>query len=174
MLVAVVALGFLVVFKGVLSKDEGRPKALIPVDSTPPAVVKKPDRPIVTNVVATTPAEDHQAAIDGDLEKIKNALLEGASNPASLVTVRERLLSPEASVRKAAVETIMHLNDREAIPQLKEALSRVEDTREKVAIMDAIEYLQIPDSTEPMNSTPEPDAPVAQSLTNPPVIPATK
>lgn len=172
MLVAVVALGMLVVLKGILSNHAEAPKdAATAIDSTQPEVVKKSDsqpRPPVTNVVATTPVEDHQAGIDSDLDKIKTALLEGASNPVSLATARERLLSPEVSIRKAAVEAVMHLNDREAIPKLKEALAKVEDVREKVAILDAIEYLQIPESNEQMNMTPDSDSPAVQSTTNQP------
>lgn len=172
MLVAVVALGMLVVLKGILSNRAEAPKdAATAIDSTQPEVVKKSDsqlKPPVTNVVATTPDEDHQAGIDSDLDQIKTALLEGSSNPNSLAAVRERLLSPAAAVRKAAVEAAMHLNDREAIPQLKEALGRVEDTREKVAIMDAIEYLQIPESNGQINMTPDSDSPAVQSTTNQP------
>lgn len=175
MLVAVVALGMLVVLKGILSNRAEAPKAAVTaIDSTQPEVVKKPNSQpnlLVTNVVATTPDEDHQASIDNDLDQIKTALLEGSSNPNSLAAVRERLLSPAAAVRKAAVEAAMHLNDREAIPQLKEALGRVEDTREKVAIMDAIEYLQIPESNEQMNAAPDSDMPTAPPVTNRPANP---
>jgi hypothetical protein len=175
MLVAVVALGMVVVLKGILSNHAEAPKdAATAIDSTQPEVVKKSDsqpRPPVTNVVATTPVEDHQAGIDSDVNQIKTALLEGSSNSNSLAAVRERLLSPEASVRKAAVEAAMHLNDREAIPKLKEALGRVEDTREKVAILDAIEYLQIPEPNEQMNAAPDSDTPTAPPVTNRPANP---
>lgn len=175
MLVAVVVLGMLVVLKGILSNHAEAPKdAVTAIDTTPPEVVKKSDsqpRPSVTNVVATTPVEDHQASIDNDLDQIKTALLEGSSSPNLMAAVRERLLSPEAAVRKAAVEAAMHLNDREAIPKLKEALGQVEDTREKVAIMDAIEYLQIPESNEQMNAAPDSDMPTSPPVTNRPASP---
>jgi len=100
---------------------------------------------VTTNIVATTPEQDHQAAIEKDMDKLNEALIDGGSDPKLVQAVRDRLLHSDAEVRKAAAETIMHLNDREAIPALKEALAKIEDPREKVVMMDAIEYLQTPD-----------------------------
>ena len=174
MLVAVVALGILVVLKGIQSKRVEPPKEATASGSTKPEEIRQPDiqpRPLVTNVVATTPAEDHRASIEHDLDQIKDALLEGLANSNLVLVLREKLLSPEAEVRKAAVEVTMHINDREAIPKLKEALGRVEDTREKVAILDAIEYLQIPDSNAPMETGSDADAPSALGITNRPADP---
>jgi hypothetical protein len=102
----------------------------------------------ITSVVATTPAEDRQVTINKDLNRIRDALLAGASNPEAINTVRDRLQSQEPEVRKAATVAAMHLNDRGAIPILKVTLEQVKDTREKVTILDAIEYLQIPDSND--------------------------
>jgi len=101
--------------------------------------------PVLTSIVATTPEEDRRAAIEKEMDKLNEALLDGGSDPKLVEAVRERLLNPDAEVRKAAVETIMHLNDRASIPNLNAALAKAEDPREKVGIMDAIEYLQIPD-----------------------------
>jgi hypothetical protein len=112
-----------------------------------------------TNVVATTPEQDKESARSQVLEQIKEALLEGADNPAKAEEVRAHLKSDDAEVRKSAVETLMHLNDRGAIPALKEALDRVQDPREKVAIMDAIDYLETPE---------DPNVLAAMGITNQP------
>ena len=112
-----------------------------------------------TNVVATTPEQDKEAARSQVLEQIKEALLEGADNPAKAEEVRVHLKSDDAEIRKSAVETLMHLNDRGAIPALKEALDRVQDPREKVAIMDAIDYLETPE---------DPNVLAAMGITNQP------
>ena len=101
--------------------------------------------PVLTSIVATTPEEDHRAAIEKDMDKLNEALIDGGSDQKLVEAVRERLFHSDAEVRKTAVETLMHLNDRAAIPKLNEALAKVEDAREKVAILDAIEYLQTPD-----------------------------
>ena len=114
---------------------------------------------VVTSVVATTPEEDHRAAIEKDIDKLNEALLDGGSDPKLMAAVRERLLHSDADVRKAAAETIMHLNDREAIPALKEALAKIEDPREKVVMMDAIEYLQTPDGDPQFTTDTSPAGP---------------
>lgn len=100
---------------------------------------------VVTNVVATTPDQDKAMEQDRALEDMKDALLEGSSNPAKVESVRLYLQSADPELRKTAVETMMHLSDRAGIPALKEALAKVEDPREKVAIMDAIDYLETPE-----------------------------
>src|ERR1035437_7409306 len=82
---------------------------------------------IATSIVATTPEQDHQAAIEKDMDKLNEALLDGGSEPKLMAAVRERLFHPDAEVRKTAVSTLMHLNDREAIPKLNEALAKTED-----------------------------------------------
>ncbi len=123
---------------------------------------------VVTNIVATTPEEDRRAAIEKDMNLLNEALLDGGSDPKLVGAVREELFHPDAEVRKTAVETLMHLSDREAIPKLQEALAKTEDAREKVAIMDAIEYLQTPDgdsqlSTAPSMTEPAPTGPTTRS-----------
>jgi hypothetical protein len=60
----------------------------------------------------------------------------------------------------------MHLNDREAIPKLNEALAKTEDPREKVEIMDAIEYLQTPDGDPQFTADTSPAGPPPAAATN--------
>jgi hypothetical protein len=121
---------------------------------------------IATSIVATTPEQDHQAAIEKDMDKLNEALLDGGSDPKLMAAVRERLFHPDAEVRKTAVSTLMHLNDREAIPKLNEALAKTEDPREKVEIMDAIEYLQTPDGDPQFTADTSPAGPPPAAATN--------
>lgn len=125
------------------------------------AVPAKTDGSVATGarVIATTPEQDKEAAREKVLDEIKEALLEGTDNPAKAEEVRAHLKSDDAEIRKSAVETLMHLNDRGAIPALKEALDRVQDPREKVAIMDAIDYLETPE---------DPNVLAAMGITNQP------
>jgi hypothetical protein len=111
------------------------------------------------SIVATTPEQDRMEANEKDMDKLKEALLDGGSDPALLTAVRERLVHKDSDVRKAAVETIVNLNDAGAIPQLQEALAKTEDAREKVAIMDAIEYLQTPQGDPQFTAEPAPSGP---------------
>lgn len=130
---------------------------------------------VLTNIVATTPEEDRRAAIEKDMNLLNDALLDGGSDPKLVGAVREELFHSDAEVRKTALETIMHLSDREAIPKLNEALAKAEDPREKVAIMDAIEYLQTPDgdpqfTTAPPMTEPAPTGPTTRSKVQQPKV----
>ena len=121
---------------------------------------------VVTSVVATTPDEDHRAAIEKDINKLNEALLDGGSDPKLVEAVRERLFHPDSDVRQTAVSTLMHLGDREAIPKLNEALAKTEDPREKVAIMDAIDYLQLPDGDPQLTLDVLTPGPLPTGMTN--------
>lgn len=125
------------------------------------AIPGKTDGAVVPDakVVATTPEQDEETAREIVLNQIKEALLEGTDNPAKAEEVRAHLKSNDAEIRKSAVETLMHLNDRGAIPALREAVDRVQDPREKVAIMDAIDYLETPE---------DPNVLAAMGITNQP------
>ena len=52
----------------------------------------------------------------------------------------------EPEVRKAAKDALVQLGDTNAIPGLEQALGLVEDPREKLAMMEAIDYLKLPDA----------------------------
>lgn len=122
------------------------------VEQTPSGVNLSPM--VVTNVVATTPDQDKEMAREQSIDELKDALLDDPGNQATLDKVRLHLRSEDADVRKMAVVTLMHLNDAAAIPALKEALERVQDPREKVAIMDAIDYLETPEDPMVTGSLP--------------------
>ena len=194
LLLAVGVLGLAVVLKTTLDNHNGKQDVTAPVDasasngvaalanndtSTPPGpgavavetVASNQSRPPVaqappvTQVVATTPDQDRQAAIEKELDKINDALLDHGADPKLVEGVREQLLNPEPEVRKAATETVRQLDDRGAIPKLKEALQSVEDVHEKAAILDAIEYLQIPDGI-PQFTSDTPPSGQPPSITN--------
>jgi hypothetical protein len=170
MLCALVALGTLVVLKGVFGHGGGNPPdGGVPVETTnvegagnpphpvvpavtsnPPAVATATNqgKPPVPSVVAMTPAQEAEARVDKEMDKIKQAMLEGNANPQSFTTIRERFIDPDPEVRRMAIDAAGYLNDREAIPFLEKALAKADDPREKVAILDAIEYLKLPHSDE--------------------------
>jgi hypothetical protein len=57
-----------------------------------------------------------------------------------------KVTNPEKEVRKAALEALMQLNDTNAIPRLQQAVKSLEDPHDKSAVLDAIAYLQLPDT----------------------------
>ena len=52
---------------------------------------------------------------------------------------------PDPEVRKAALDALMQLGDTNAIPGLEDIVKEIQDPREKVAMMDAIQFLKLPD-----------------------------
>jgi hypothetical protein len=151
----------LLVFAGVillaLSRNSAIPKSL---QATNEALMKTNARSANQNLseslkdrtqIATEAAEKLQAKNQQDLDDIRDAIVK--QEPEKIV---QKLQSTDTEVRKEAVLGLRSLNYTNAIPDLQIALSNTEDIREKVAILEAIEYLQLPDATmeEQTNSLP--------------------
>lgn len=130
-----------------------------PVTNGATSVVIVTNRAPVTSVVASTPDEDRKAAVANELEQITLATIDGASDNRAVAYVQDRLLHNEPEVRKAAVIAAVQMNNRAFIPRLQEALARVEDPHEKVKILDAIDYLKLPQSVEEAIAATEADPP---------------
>ena len=67
-------------------------------------------------------------------------------------TSRDRILAElgnaDPRIRHAALEAAIQFNDRSVVPYLKEVAERTSDAREKVAILDAIDYINLPSLSE--------------------------
>ena len=152
---------------GVLHEKLGKPVAENPVagsggvpaelTNTPTVELAKPEvSPIqpevklaVTNVIATTTDEDRAAQKQKDLDAISDALVSGNNDPAGAIqTIASRLENSDDEVRTAAREAAVHVGDTNIIPYLTSALDHLKNPREKVAIMDAIAYLQLPSASD--------------------------
>lgn len=72
----------------------------------------------------------------------------GTSNdPASLKTILSELNNQNQRIRKAALDATIQFKSPDAIPTLRNELNWAEDPREKVAIQDAIDFLQLPSAS---------------------------
>lgn len=67
---------------------------------------------------------------------------------ASRDEILSELKNPEKKIRHAALEAAIQFDDRSVVPYLKDAVAQTEDPREKVAILDAIDYINLPSLTE--------------------------
>jgi hypothetical protein len=67
---------------------------------------------------------------------------------ASRDTILSELQNPDKRIREAALEAAIQFNDRSVVPYLKDIANQTEDPREKVAILDAIDYINLPSLTE--------------------------
>jgi hypothetical protein len=120
-------------------------------ESTTPAqspVMGQPEvKPAETNIIATTTDEDRAAQKEKDLDALSDALVTGINDPGAVYAIASRLENVDQEVRTAAREAAVHLGDTNIIPYLNTAVEHLKDAREKVAILDAIAYLQMPSDT---------------------------
>jgi hypothetical protein len=152
---------------GVLHEKLGKPVAENPVagsggvpaelTNTPTVELAKPEvSPIqpevklaVTNVIATTTDEDRAAQKEKDLDAIRDALVSvNDDSSGAIQAIGSRLENEDLEVRTSAREAAVHFGDTNVIPYLASALEHIKDPREKVAIMDAIAYLQLPSASD--------------------------
>ncbi len=112
-----------------------------------------------TNPVAVSP--ELQAAITAkQMEQIQELQgeIDGTNNPTIIQALLDKMVEPEAEVRKAALEAVKEINDTNAIPGLEKAAEAIQDPRGKVAVMDVVEYLKLPSAM--------PDVQPPETLTN--------
>jgi hypothetical protein len=153
-LVAVVVL-----LKGVTggrpSKDTQVVSTGEPTNQAPPADTNVQD----VQVVQVNPNSSNTAAIAEQLRaaEVENEVnqiqdlqgeADGENNPRIISSLLDKLSNPEAEVRKAALESLRQLNDTNAVPGLEKAAENIKDPREKVAVLDAIDYIKLPSATE--------------------------
>lgn len=87
----------------------------------------------------------------------------------SLQAILGELTNSNREIRAAAVESTIQFQSRDAIPVLKNLAARTRDSEEKIALLDAAEYLVLPTFTEIQSQNPglnliqqqSPDSPAA-------------
>ncbi len=86
------------------------------------------------------------AEIAKELDQIRQLQADGAVNPLATSLLVAKVTHKEQEVRKAAKDALVQLGDTNAIPGLEQAVGLIEDPREKLALMEAIDYLKLPDA----------------------------
>ena len=91
-------------------------------------------------------AEMRAAVIAKAIEEIQDiqAQANGTNNPEIIAALLAKLTHPEPEVRKAALQAIKELNDTNAVPGLQQVANATKEPREKVAVLDVIDYLNLP------------------------------
>jgi hypothetical protein len=146
-------LGVIAVLKGVTGKHAE--------DSTPAAAGTQTSQdagPGATNVPLTTTRPNsgtppvvseqvREALIEKALDQVRQLKDEadGTNNPIIIAALLEKMNDPEIEVRKGVVEAFRELNDTNAVPGLLKVVDNLKDPREKVAVLDAIDYIKAPD-----------------------------
>lgn len=146
-------LGLIAVLKGVSGRNASNGQ--VPVAETTIGVHPETatEAPIssggVTNSVPVSD-EIRSAVIAKEVEQVQDILgqADGTNNAVVLAALVEKMANPEAEVRQAALEALKQLNDTNAVPGLTMVAESTKDPREKVAVLDAIEYIQMPSATD--------------------------
>jgi hypothetical protein len=138
----VALLGLLILAKGLAGKGsnpggDGVTQAVTAATSTAPTVATA--EPVKSGVVAMTPQEEEKWRVDKALDEIRDDLAN--SRPVNLLG---KLNSQDKEVRQEAVAAIKALDYTNGIPQLVAAMDSTSDIKEKAAIQEAIEFLQLP------------------------------
>ena len=96
----------------------------------------------VENVDAMSAEEKHQAYVEARVLELQDLAMEEDNE--SLNIILSELTSPDEDIRKAAVEAAVQFGSRDAIPALTVAGQQLDDTDERKAIKEAIEFLKLP------------------------------
>jgi len=66
----------------------------------------------------------------------------------SLRTIMAELTNPDKRIRAGALEAAVQFGDRSITPRLQELASQADDAEEKAALLEAVEYINLPSLTE--------------------------
>jgi hypothetical protein len=90
--------------------------------------------------------EQHEARMAARIAALRG--LSTKTDRASLETLLAEVKNPDREIRQAALDAIGQSGNRAVIPRLREAAAQTEDSREKQAIVDVIEFISLPTLTE--------------------------
>lgn len=89
--------------------------------------------------------EQRQTLIDSEVERLQQLAMN--DDPASLKAILADLRSPEKEIRSAATDAAVNFGSQDAIPDLKAAANATDDIPEKIALLDAAQFLSLPSVT---------------------------
>ncbi len=141
------------------SRKDSQTTALIPNENVPqnlssaPVSISKTNEPV--SISKRNPDPNHSTASAPALKPASVeegvAQLEGLgahNDPEAFQAIVTELSNSNPEIRKAARDAIMQFGSREAIPILKDLAEKTDEAREKVALLDTIEFLALPSLSE--------------------------
>jgi HEAT repeat protein len=90
--------------------------------------------------------EQHEDRVAARIAALRD--LSTKTDRASLETLLSEVKNQDEEIREAALDAISQSGNRAALPGLREAAAQTEDSREKQAIVEVIEFLSLPTLTE--------------------------
>jgi len=157
-------LGFIILFKGLHSNDSAvqTPGQTANGDSGSGAGTNGQGSQGLNPTNTTAVSDDVRAAVIAkEVDQIQELQgeVDGTNNPTIISALLDKMAQPEAEVRSAALEALKEMDDTNAVPGLKKAADGIQDARQKVAVLDVIDYLLLPHAM--------PDVQPPETLTNP-------
>jgi hypothetical protein len=153
MVVAFGLIGLIALFKGVTGKNPSSGETAPVVSTAPLNSTATNNPPAVAAGNGNPPAispEIRDALVENELARIRELQdeVDGTNNPIIIAALLEKFLSPEREVRIAALQALKEMDDTNAVPGLEKAEASLSDAREKVAVLDAIDYIKLPSATQ--------------------------
>lgn len=152
-LVFVVALGLYFAIRKTPEKAQTDASATRQATTQVSAIRPPPASLISTNpvqpakiVFSTNANNKGQESIENQIEALTEASMQSDSKSFQLIV--GAFTNAEMEIRKAAVEAAIQFGSRDAIPFLEDAAEKTDNAREKVEILDAIDFLKLPTLSE--------------------------
>lgn len=101
--------------------------------------------PVVTPLATIKPRmtpEEKQAYIEAETGRLQD--LSTQDDPAYLAAILNDLTNPEKEVRLAAIEATKQFGSKDAIPALQAEVANASDADEKIALIEAADFLSLP------------------------------
>jgi hypothetical protein len=120
--------------------------------ATIPDSAKFPTPQPVAAVVPPMTPEEKQSYIEAETSRLQD--LSTQDDPASLSAIVNDLTNSEKEVRLAAIEATKQFGSKDAIPVLQADVASAADTDEKIALLEAADFLALPTLTDAGVQTP--------------------
>jgi len=136
--------------------------AVPPAETSLSATAAPPPEPVPASlpaapVVATKPLtpEQRQAAINAEVDRLYE--LAAKDDSVSLSNILADLTNTNKEIREAAIEATKEFGSTDAIPALKAAADATDDISDKIAYLEAVDFLNVPpfDPNEKVNNAPK-------------------
>ncbi len=147
--------------------------------SNPPVshtAISQPPVFVVAPVINTNAAAEHEKYVAEQIHRLNDLAMN--DDTASRDTILSELKNnPDKEIRAAALEAAIQFDDRSVVPPMQQIAAETQDPEEKAAILEAIDYINLPSlseyaATHPLTPRVTPKIPPARIAKPAPVPPS--
>lgn len=121
----------------------------VPAPATPRAREDTVAAKILSNAaveIAPVSQQAHEEFVSKRSDELMGLAME--KSPEAHQQIVDELKNPDKEIRKAALEAIQQADDRSVVPQMRQIADQTDDPAEKQAILEAIDFINLPTLTE--------------------------